>query len=101
MDINFYLSSLGDKLRALGVSDSDIEKQLRISRNFLDSLDEDELNETLNDKEQINIIAANIATFIQKKKAKLLGTQEINKVKAAGEETGPSDEGRPMIVAGN
>lgn len=101
MDINSYLSSLGDKLRALGVSDSDIEKQLRISRNFLDSLDEDELNETLNDKEQINIIAANIATFIQKKKAKLLGTQEINKVKAAGEETGPSDDGRPMIVAGD
>ncbi|MGI6742398.1 MAG: hypothetical protein ACOX4O_01925 [Eubacteriales bacterium] len=101
MDINSYLSSLGDKLKALGVSDSDIEKQLRISRNYLNSLDETELTETLNDKEQINIIAVNIAGFIQKKKAKLLGTQEIEKVKAAGEGPTPADDSRPIIVAGD
>jgi len=101
LDINAYLSSLGDKLKALGVSDADIEKQLRISRNYLDSLDETELAETLEDKEQINIIAANIASFIQKKKAKLLGTQEINKVKAAGEESTSADSARPIIVAGD
>ena len=70
-------------------------------RNYLNSLDETELTETLNDKEQINIIAVNIAGFIQKKKAKLLGTQEIEKVKAAGEGPTPADDSRPIIVAGD
>ncbi len=82
MDKDKYLSALADKLRALGVSEEDISKQLKITRNYLESLDENELGETLSDTEQLDNVASNIYSFIQKKKEKLVETQELNKVLA-------------------
>ena len=87
MDTEKYLSALADKLRALGVSEEDISKQLKITRNYLESLDDAELSDTLSDTEQLDNVAENIYTFIQKKKEKLVETQELNKVLA---ETIPS-----------
>lgn len=82
MDIQSYLSALAEKLRALGVSEEDISKQFKITRNYLESLDSDELSETLADTAQIDAVAGNIYSFIQKKKEKLVETQELNKVLA-------------------
>lgn len=87
MDTEKYLSALADKLRALGVSEEDISKQLKITRNYLESLDDAELSDTLSDTEQLDNVAENIYTFIQKKKEKLVETQELSKVLA---ETIPS-----------
>ncbi len=96
MDTEKYLSALADKLRALGVSEEDISKQLKITRNYLESLDDAELSDTLSDTEQLDNVAENIYTFIQKKKEKLVETQELNKVLA---ETIPSASGAAAVQA--
>lgn len=96
MDTEKYLSALADKLRALGVSEEDISKQLKITRNYLESLDDAELSDTLSDTEQLDNVAENIYTFIQKKKEKLVETQELSKVLA---ETIPSASGAAAVQA--
>jgi len=91
LTIQTFLESLGDKLRLLGVDEANIKKHLYMFEKYLSSLGSDELEETLSDEDQLDVIAVNIYKLIKKKAEKAQDGDGVIYSESASDVTSSAD----------